>query len=405
MRTLAAADRRERILANPAAAGFVAQAPGTDAYAFHRNLAGYEASPLREAPGTAARLGAAKVWVKDESSRWGLPAFKMLGATWATVRAVAAWAEANGPVPGGIRSPLLPPGTPPIPSDLTLTCATDGNHGRAVARMARLLGIGARIYVPADLAPARVDAIRSEGATVIVHPGTYDNAVAHSAAAATDEPRTLVISDTSWSGYEDVPRWVIEGYSTIGIEADLQLADLNEPAADIVAVQIGVGALAAAVVGHWRQTAPHPRPLILGIEPTAAACLLHSMEAGEPVGVPGPHDSIMAGLNCGQPSPLAWPTVSGGIDLFLAVDDDRAREGMHLLAADGIVAGECGGAGIGGLIAWTERFGGSLAGKSVLVISTEGMTDPEAYHRIVGQPAPRNVATVSHLARWKGAPA
>jgi diaminopropionate ammonia-lyase len=269
---------------------------------------------------------------------------------------------------------------------MTLAAATDGNHGRAVARMAKLLGLGARIFVPADMAAARIEAIESEGAEVVVVPGTYDEAVARSAEEAGEH--CLVISDTSWPGYEDVPRWVIDGYSTILWEVSDELGRRGEDGPTLVVVQIGVGAFAAAVTRHFRSPGVSPRPKILGVEPARAACALASAEAGGIVHLPGPHGSIMAGLNCGAPSVVAWPTVSRGIDLFVAIEDDRAREAMRMLAGAGIVSGETGAAGLAGLLALSQEEGGrrtlGLTEETrVLVFNCEGATDPEAYGRIV----------------------
>jgi diaminopropionate ammonia-lyase len=276
---------------------------------------------------------------------------------------------------------------------LTLAAATDGNHGRAVARMARLLGFDAHIFVPAGTVMPRIEAIESEGATVTVVDGGYDDAIARSAQEAGE--RCLVISDTSWPGYEQVPRWVIDGYSTIAWEVDDELARRGEPQPDVVAVQMGVGALAGALTRHYRRPGLDHRPRLLGVEPTKAACVLASMEAGRIVTIPGPQDSIMAGLNCGTPSLIAWPTVSGGIDVFVAVPDERAREAMRTLAQAGVVSGESGAAGLAGLL---EVVGSPDAGPArellglgpssrVLVYSTEGATDPDAYLEIVGRPA------------------
>ncbi|MCC6790365.1 MAG: diaminopropionate ammonia-lyase [Thermomicrobiales bacterium] len=382
MRTLTEVDRSERLRMVEAAREFPEANPTREPLEFHRRLPGYAPSRLVEAPGIAGRLGLDRLWVKDESSRMGLPAFKIMGASWAVYRAASeALRATTGEYPAewssiddlaAAYSPLKP---------LTLTCATDGNHGRAVARMAKLLGFGARIFVPSDMAEARIAAIASEGAEVVRHDGTYDEAVARAAAEAGE--RMLVIADTSWPGYEDVPRWVIEGYSTILWEVDDALDGLEEAGPDLVAVQIGVGALAAAVVRHFRRPGRDGAPFILGVEPTHAACAMASIEAGEIVEVPGPHDSIMSGLNCGIPSPIAWPLVSRGIDAFIAVEDERARQAVRALAAEGIVAGECGAAGLAGLMTWAESFGGDLSGKRALVITTEGATDPEAYRRIV----------------------
>lgn len=383
MRTLTTVDCSERFRHMPPRGPLPPFDITRDPQALHRRLRGYAPTPLVAAPGIAAELGLDALWVKDESSRMGLPAFKIMGASWAVYRAVgdalrmrtgrriAEWGSVDELA--AQLAPLRP---------LTLACATDGNHGRAVARMARLLGFAAAIYVPADMAPARIAAIRGEGAEVIVHDGTYDEAVARSAEDAGE--RTLVISDTSWPGYEAVPRWVIEGYSTIFWEVEDELARLGEAPPDLVAVQIGVGALAAAVVRHVRRPGVTVDAFILGVEPARSACALASVEAGELVEVPGPHDSIMSGLNCGIPSPLAWPLVSGGIDAFIAIDDDRARVATRALHRAGVVAGECGAAGLAGLTTWKERFGGDLRGKRALVVSTEGATDPEAYARIVG---------------------
>lgn len=362
------------------------ESPSRDPLAFHRALAGYAPSRLAEAPHAAAALGIGRLLVKDESGRLGLPAFKILGASWAIYRALEArlggfarWQSLDD-----IAHQIAPLG------NLTLVAATDGNHGRAVARMAALLGLSSRIYVPDDMVQARRDAIAGEGAEVRVVHGTYDEAVALSAEDADDQH--LVISDTSWPGYQDVPAWVIDGYSTILWEVDDALAERNLSSPNLVAVQIGVGALAAAVVSHFRRPgASHPR--IVGVEPAHAAGTIASMEAGEIVSVPGPHDSIMAGLNCGAPSMLAWPVMSRGIDQFVSVVDERAREAMRLLALDDIVAGETGAAGLAGLLdlltspdADQHRARlGATSDATALIIVTEGATDPEAYRQIIGE--------------------
>ena len=296
---------------------------------FHRSLPDYAVTPLVDAPAAARALGVERVLVKDESSRLSLPSFKVLGASWAIHRALAEH-------PGAER----------------LVCATDGNHGRAVARMARARGLQSTVFVPAAMSAGPRDAIAGEGARVEVVDGTYDEAVERAASLA--DERTLVIQDTAWPGYEDVPAWVIEGYGTIGAEIDA------EP--DVVAVQIGVGSFAAAMVRRFAGSR------IVGVEPVAAACALASVEAGQTVEVPGPHDSVMAGLNCGRVSPLAWPVIARGIEAFATVSDDRARDAVAVLAEDGVSAGESGAAGLAGLLAFRDEL--VLAG-TVLVINTE----------------------------------
>ncbi len=373
-----------------------ASAPTRDAMAFHRSMSGYTSTPLRAAPEIARSLGVGSVLVKDESQRMGLPAFKILGASWAVHYALC---ERLGVPPGEIVSfaelrqrvePLRP---------LTLTTATDGNHGRAVARVAALLGLDAHILVPAGTAQARSEAIAAEGATVEVVAGGYDDAVELAARSADADERCLVVSDTSWPGYEQIPWRVIEGYSTIFWEIDDELARRGLPGPQVIVVQIGVGALAAAVVRHYRRPGLAEPPYLIGVEPTRAACVLASMEAGALITIPGPQDSIMVGLNAGTPSLVAWPLVSRGIDLFMAVEDDSARRALRLLAASGIVAGETGAAGLAGLLELraeppedriTPHPDGGLRAHlrfdddtRVLLISTEGATDPAAYRRIV----------------------
>jgi diaminopropionate ammonia-lyase len=344
--------------------------PVIGAAQFHRRLPGYAPTRVVDAPRLAAELGLAALTVKDESRRLGLPSFKILGASWAVYRLLVGrlghepeWQDLDE-----LRAALGPLGP------LTLVAATDGNHGRAVAHMAHLLGYAARILVPAGTAPARIAAIESEGAPVTVVDGTYDDAVRASAALAAND--VLVVSDTSWDGYIEVPRTVIEGYTTIFSEIDEQLADAPP---EVVVVPMGVGALAAAVVRHYAA-----RATIIVVEPLSAACGLHSAEAGRPVEVPGPHDSIMAGLNCGMVSIIAWPTVSAGADVFVAVDDAAAESAMRDLDALGVVAGETGAAALAGLRAAVDAGVPDIAQRRVLVLCTEGATDPDAYRRIVG---------------------
>ena len=379
-----------RFFLNPAAAAYTAPAPAGDPLALHRLLPGYAPTPLVAAPQLAATLGLGQVWVKDESERIGLPAFKILGAAWATACALLR-RLGQAELRCGSLAELAELVAPLCP--LTLAAATDGNHGRAVAHMARLLGLGAQIFVPRGTAQARIDAITGEGAAVTVVDGGYDAAVARSAALA--GPGCLVISDTSWPGYEDTPRDVIAGYATIFHEIDRQLADMAAAPPDLVLVQVGVGALAAALVRHYRRAGSPHRPQLVGIEPTRAACVLASLQAGQIVSIPGPQDSIMAGLNCGTPSLVAWPDLSAGLDALLAIDDERARAAMRALATDGIVAGETGAAGAAGLLdlcataalAPLRAAIGLAPGARVLLLCTEGATDPIAYRQIVGSAA------------------
>jgi diaminopropionate ammonia-lyase len=354
--------------------------------AFHRRLPGYAPTALVDAPSLAARFGVGRVVVKAEQERFGLPAFKMLGASWATYRTLVArlghepdWETFDDLVEA--LQALQP---------MTLAAATDGNHGRAVARMAKLLGYGARIFVPEGTTDARIDGIASEGAEVTVVDGDYDDAVRRSATEAGDD--CIVISDTSWPGYVDPPRLVIEGYSTIFWEVTeaVERAAIEGPHA--VFVPVGVGAFAAAAVAFYRRPdAPQPAATMVSVEPDSADCVLRSVQAGDLTHVPGPHRSIMAGLNCGLPSLIAWPVISKGLDWCVAVDDDDARAAMRDLAEVGVVAGESAAASLAGLAAVDRAAAGLGEESTVLILSTEGATDPANYVEAVGR-LPQDVA-------------
>jgi diaminopropionate ammonia-lyase len=341
---------------------------------FHRTVPGYAPTRLAQAPRTAAVLGLRRLFVKLETERFGLPSFKVLGASWATCRALSAHAGLEEPVAtfGRLESLAARLG------DLTLVAATDGNHGRAVARTARLLGLRAHILVPSDIAVARVEAIAGEGAHVEVVRGDYDDAVAASAALADDAH--LVISDTSWPGYRDVPAWVADGYGTI---FDELRHELHEPV-ELVPIQIGVGALASAAV-----RALAGGRFVLGVEPQDADCALRAVRDGPDARAPGPHRSVMAGLNCGSVSPVALPELEAGIDAFCAIGDEPVAAAVRSLLEDGLTCGETGAAGVAGLFALREEWGaGSWARldlpeqPAALAICTEAPTDPRSFGAI-----------------------
>ncbi|HEX6390771.1 MAG TPA: pyridoxal-phosphate dependent enzyme [Solirubrobacteraceae bacterium] len=367
------------LLANPAARGSRPGSADPRAVAFHRSMPGYAPSALVEAPAAAERLGLSRLLVKLETERFGLPSFKILGASWATCRAVS---RRGGGEPAATFAELR--AMCARLDGLSLVAATDGNHGRAVARMAKLLGLGARILIPKHSAQARIDAIAAEGATVDVVDGSYDDAIGLAAALAGDDH--IVISDTSWPGYEDVPGWVADGYATIFAELAEQLGDA--PAPPLVPIQIGVGALACAAV---RALAGGDR-VIVGVEPADAGCALAAVRhGGTPVLVPGPHRSIMAGLNCGLASQVALPDIAAGIAAFALIEDEDAAEAVRLLFEDGLRCGETGASGLAGLLAlradrprdtW-QRFG--LGPRpAALTICTEAPTDARAFERITG---------------------
>jgi diaminopropionate ammonia-lyase len=302
---------------------------------FHAALPGYDPTPLVSVPKLADALGAASVHIKLETLRLGLPSFKIMGASWGAVSALRQllprqWTPERGL---GWLEGKLP--------DVTLLAATDGNHGAALARIASWLGVGCRVYVPESLSAARADRIASEGGEVVRVAGGYDDAVARSAAEGR-KPGCVLVSDTSWPGYEATPAAVMAGYSTILRETAEQLSALGQAQPDLVVVQLGVGSFGAAVIGHFASAAGS-RARIVGVEPAAAACVMASLAAGRRLTVPGPHRSIAAGLNCGTPSYLAWPVLAGGLEGVVALGDDHSRDGVRALARHGIAAGPCSG--------------------------------------------------------------
>lgn len=331
---------------SPPARDWVAPPGGASAREFHRGLPGYRMTPLVELPRLASELGVGRLFVKDESLRLGLPAFKVLGAAWACHRVVQQQPGAR------------------------LVTATDGNHGRAVARMAAHLGVAATVFVPQVMLPETADLIAAEGAEVVRLDVGYDDAVLAAAAYAEGPDRALV-QDTAWEGYTEVPAWIVDGYRTLLEEVDEQL---DRPL-DLIAVPVGVGSLAEAVVRHHRRAgAPHPS--VLSVEPDTAACVLASLDAGRPVAV-DTAATVMAGLNCGTVSASAWPVLHEGCDAAVAVGDDDARRAVADLAALGVSSGPSGAASLAGVraaLSDPERRASLRLGVDAVVVllSTEG---------------------------------
>jgi diaminopropionate ammonia-lyase len=302
--------------------------------AFHQSLPDYRPTPLTEVPALAEELGVGRVLVKDESQRLGLPAFKALGAWWAIHRTLQ-----------------------DRPDVTELVTATDGNHGRAVARMASTLGLKAHVFIPDVVSERSIEAIRSEGAAVTLIADSYDAAVVAAADAATGS--SVLIQDSAWPGYEVVPQLIVDGYSTLFCEIDLQ--------PDLVVVPMGVGSVAQAAVTHYRSGPA--APVVLGVEPARASCITSSLLAGEPVTVPT-STTVMAGLNCGTPSSLAWPVLRAGLDAAVTVEEAEALQAVDDLGAAGISSGASGAATLAGLRVARDRLPLTET-STVVLISTE----------------------------------
>ena len=286
-------------------------------------------------PELTAEFGVRAIFVKDESSRLGLAAFKVLGASWAIARLIAERTGANTELSSLCRAAAG--------SGLHLVTATEGNHGRAVARLASLLKLPATVFVPAVMPPAAADAIAAEGADVVRTAADYDSAVAVAARFAAEGPGRELVQDTAWDGYEQVPGWIVEGYDTMLQEVDEQL----DRVPDLVAIPVGVGSLAQAVVAHYRRPGV-AHPALLAVEPDTAACVLASLAAGAQVSV-STGATVMAGLNCGTVSTVAWPVLRDGCDAAVAITDTAALQAVCDLGRLGVSSGPSGAAALAGL--------------------------------------------------------
>ncbi|MCA9767889.1 MAG: diaminopropionate ammonia-lyase [Gemmatimonadetes bacterium] len=350
-----------------------------EALAFHRTLPGYAPTPLHDLPALAEDLGVASLRLKDESHRFDLNAFKVLGASFAIHR----WMADH---PGEWR--------------VTFTTATDGNHGRAVAWAARRLGAEAVVFIPAHASPARIAAIEAEGATVELVEEGYDAAVraAHEAAASEG---WVAIQDTASPGYEEIPEWIAAGYWTHATELEPLPHGPDAPDVDLVLLHAGVGTWAAAIAAYYWHRYGERRPRIAIVEPSTAACVLAGALTGRPVPIDASRRTIMAGLDCALASSTALAALHHSVDAFFTIDDRWSLAAMRRLAMPRagdpqVVAGESGAAGLAGLLALTSeaalapvRRHLSLDDTSrVLVWSTEGATDPDHWAEVVGRPVP-----------------
>ena len=373
------------IHARPAARTWTTE-PAPQLLDFHRSIPGYAPTRLVELPALAHELGAARVWVKEESARFGLPAFKMLGAAHAIARALSARLGAAEALPfAEIAARIEETGV------RELVAATDGNHGRAVAHTAALVGLPARIFLPVGVSEEAIAGIRSEGADATVLDLGYDDVVAHAAREA-EADGSLLVQDTSWDGYEEIPAWIVEGYGTVLAEAAAQLAEAGAPAPTLVTAPTGVGAFAEAVVRFARSGgfagAEHDRgqdgasapvvtgasaegaPQIVSVEPETAPCLHASLVADEPVTVETGR-TIMAGLNCGTVAESSWPVLRAGVDLSAVVTDAQTAAAVRDLEALGVDSGPCGASSLAAVRVLREQ--GLLEdGAHILLLSTEG---------------------------------
>jgi len=368
-----------------------------DAFAFHKSLPHYHPTPLFSLPALAHQLGVGQILVKDESYRFDLNAFKVLGASSAIYRFMTGVMAVESSEPFDILEFMKDARRAPWADKFTFCTATDGNHGRAVAWTAKRFGQKAVIYMPKGTVPARIRNIEAEGARVEIIEGTYDDAVKKIAIDAAQNG-WQVISDTAYPGYLTVPGQIMAGYVTMFKEMEGKILGGESADVDIVFLQAGVGSFAAAAGWYYIARYGSSRPKLVSVEPVEAACLLESSLTpdGRPTTAKGSFTTIMAGLNCGTPSIIAWPIIRDSFDLFLAVTDEYAAEAMrryyHPPGDDPhIVSGESGAAGLAALLALVrddglrearEKLGLGMTSR-ILLVNTEGATDPEHFRHVV----------------------
>ena len=358
----------------------------------HRN--GHRPTPLVELNTLSEKLKVKSIFVKDDGYRLGLGSFKALGGSYAVIRLVLEKASVMLGREIDI-SELQNDEVREIASSMTVACATDGNHGRSVAMGAQLVGAQCKIFVHSGVSAQRIEAIARYGADIIRVNGNYDDSV-HEAARVAEEKNWVTVSDTSWPGYERIPGFVMQGYTALLTEA---LKQMPEPPTHVF-VQAGVGGIAAAVAGHFSVVFGNDRPFFVVVDPSRAACLYESARAGQAVKVDHGEATVMAMLECYEPSLVAWRILSHTADAFMTVDDDDAIDAMKILAnpmgADrAIVAGESGGVGLAALmkISSDQNLRQMIkldAHSRIFLINTEGATDPDLYRQIVGA-APEDI--------------
>jgi diaminopropionate ammonia-lyase len=346
---------------------------------------GYAPTPLHELPELARRTGIAVMRLKDEATRFGVGSFKALGGAYAVAGLLADALARQEVTPAATSAELASGRYRDATEAITVTCATDGNHGRAVAWGAQRFHCCCVVFVHAGVSEGRVEAIARYGAEVRRVGGTYDDSV-HEATRQAVANGWHIVSDTSWPAYTEIPRQIMQGYRLMADEAADQWT--GAPPTHVF-IQAGVGGVAAAVSVQCRARFD-PVPSLIVVEPDRAACLLASAELGAATAIPGDLDTLMAGLACGEPSLVAWQELDRAATAFMAVPDESAVSCMRLLAELGIVAGESGAAGLAGcLLAAADPAARETLGldsqSRVLLFSTEGATDPALYQQLVGR--------------------
>ncbi|MGI5055140.1 diaminopropionate ammonia-lyase [Treponema socranskii] len=366
------------------------------AYSFHKSFPQYAKTPLAKLDKMAELLGLANIYVKDESFRFGLNAFKVLGGSFAMAQYIAQ--RTGKKIKDITYDVLISDALRAEFGQATFFTATDGNHGRGVAWAANKLKQKAVVFMPKGSTKTRLQNILNENAVATIETVNYDECVRKAAAAAAKTENGIVVQDTAWEGYEEIPSWIMQGYGTMAMEASEQLSQFGTDRPTHVFIQAGVGSLAGAVQGYFANKYPHNPPIVVVVEASAAACLYKGAVAGDGSIriVDGDMPTIMAGLACGEPNTISWDILKNHVHTFVSCPDWTAALGMRMLAAPikgdaQVISGESGAVPFGLLASLMmsddyKDLRESLAlGKNshVLLFSTEGDTDPERYRNIV----------------------
>jgi len=361
---------------------------------FHSSFPGYEETPLVNLSRLAGYFGIKGIYVKDEFFRFNLDAFKVLGSSYAIAKYIAnrlgkdiTRIDYNFLVSDEVKQKL---------GDITFYTATDGNHGRGVAWAASKLRQKAVVLMPKGSSQARFLNIQKEGGDTSITELNYDDAVRRASEMASGDPNGVVVQDTAWEGYEEIPGWIMQGYGTMAIEAISQLKKYGVQRPTHIFIQAGVGSLAGSIVGFFANLFPDNPPIVTVVEASAANCLYLSSLAGKLVGIKGSHPTIMAGLACGEGNTISWEILKNYVRYFVSAPDWVASRGMRVLAVplkgdNKLISGESGAVTAGLLFTLLRDAGykdfrdelGINSESVVLLFSTEGNTDPEKFRDIV----------------------
>lgn len=393
--TYLTSDHAKRDLAQKTKLDFLNTSIATKVRTFHKSFPQYKKTPLHTLDNLSHHLGVSKIWVKDESYRFNLNAFKVLGATYAIGNYLSQ--RINKPISELSFEKLRSEAMKKVLGNLTFVTATDGNHGRGVAWAASQLGHNSVVFMPRGSSAIRLEHIRKEGAEAFITDSNYDDTVRLATQYAKDH-NAILLQDSAWEGYTDIPTWIMQGYVTIMCEILEQIDDSCTPPPTHIFLQAGVGSFAGSMLGHLVSRFGKDAPITAIIEPQEAACIYKSALSndGKPHPVTGLMPTIMAGLACGEPNIVSWEILRDYADIYLSCPDFVAARGMRILGNPigddpRVVSGESGAVGLGLLSVLLEQDHYSElvkqlkidSGSRILLISTEGDTDPKHYRNIV----------------------